>query len=85
MMIHIKDNIYFDETKPFDEQSEEFQNYAHTEVFSTIDFTDMSNLQPDNTCTWTVEQDGLRFTAKRVYLNVKYYTVKNHLFTVEII
>ncbi len=84
MMIFIKDDIYFDETKPFEEQSEAFLAYAN-EVFASNDYTDMSNLQPDNTCSWIKEQDGLLFTAKRVYINPKHYTVKEHLFTIEII
>ena len=83
-MVHIKDNIYFDESKPYEEQSEEFKVYAQS-VFDTINFTDMSNLKPDKTCTWQVKQDGLRFMAKRVYINPKWYTVKEHIFNVEII
>ncbi|MCT4590528.1 MAG: hypothetical protein N4A71_22060 [Carboxylicivirga sp.] len=79
--MHIKDNIYFDETKPFDEQSEAFQAYAN-EVFGTNNYTDMSNIV-NNECVWITEKGGLRYTAKRVYINPKYYTVKEHLFTVE--
>ncbi|WP_010664948.1 hypothetical protein [Marinilabilia salmonicolor] len=83
-MIQVKDNIYFDETKPYSEQSPEFLEYAQT-VFSQIDFTDMRDLKSDNTCTWTIEQDGLRFTAKREFLNPSLYTVKEHIFNVEIL
>ncbi len=83
-MYQVSDNIYFDESLSYQEQSEEFLNYAQS-VFSTIDFTDMSNIQSDNTCTWTVEKDGLRFIAKRVFINPKWYTVKEHLFNVEIL
>ncbi|MCW3784938.1 hypothetical protein [Plebeiibacterium sediminum] len=83
-MYQVSENIYFDESLSFNEQSEEFINYAQS-VFSTIDFTDMSNMQSDNTCTWTVKKDGLRFIAKRKFINSKMYTVKEHLFNVEII
>ena len=83
-MRQVKDNIYFDETKPYSEQSPEFLEYAQG-VFSKIDFTDMSALKSDNTCTWTIEQDGLRFIAKRVFLNPSLYTVKEHIFNVEIV
>ena len=80
--MHIKDNIHFDETKPLEQQSEAFMAYAY-EVFAKNDYTDMSLLRSDKTCAWIKEQDGLRFIAKRVYLNVKQYTVKEFLFTVE--
>lgn len=82
-MIHIKDNIYFDETKPLEEQSDLFQSYAEG-VFMVNDYTDMSNLVGYE-CTWVIEQDGLRYTANRVYQNTKWYTVRKYLFTVELI
>ncbi|GAF05847.1 hypothetical protein [Saccharicrinis fermentans] len=80
-MTTITDDIIFDPDLSYEEQSEAFLTYAQ-EVFATIDFTDMSDLV-DDTCTWTVEQDGLKFTATRVYINVKWYTVKSHTFSVE--
>ena len=80
--MHLKDDIYFDETKLLEEQSEAFQAYAY-EIFDTNDYTDMSNFKSDNTCSWIKEQDGLRFISTRVYQNINWYTVKEHLFTVE--
>lgn len=82
-MIHqINTGIEFDDSIPFFEQTSAFQEYAQT-VFDKNDYTDMLNLQPDNTCTWVQEQDGLRFTMKRVYINPKHYTVSDHIITIE--
>jgi hypothetical protein len=83
-MIQISDLIQFDKTKSLDEQSLEFLEYAQS-VFSQIDFVDMSALKNDNTCTWTIDQDGLHFTAKRVFINPSMYSVKEHIFNVEIL
>jgi hypothetical protein len=80
-MTTITEDIIFDPDLSYEEQSEAFLEYAQ-EVFDTIDFTDMSNLV-DKTCSWTVEQDGLKFTATRVFINTKRYTVKSHAFAVE--
>lgn len=80
-MVQITPTVLFDETKPLDKQSEEFQEYAQA-IFATIDFTNMSNLV-GNECSWQVDDSGLRFIAKRVYINPKMYTVKEHLFNVE--
>jgi hypothetical protein len=80
-MTTITEDIIFDPDLSYEEQSEAFLEYAQ-EVFDAIDFTDMSNLV-DKTCSWIDEQDGLKFTATRVFTNTKWYTVKSHTFSVE--
>ena len=68
--IDAENNIYYDETKPFSEQSDEFQTYAtekyYEKVVAQVTSTGYPDFNEDGSITFHVEDEKLMADVTRI-------------------